>query len=259
MTEKNTIPPSPASQMPPPDEVAPAARRLMRLADKVALATIDPQQGSPFLSLTGVATMMDATPVLLMSDISRHSINLAADPRASLLFDGTGDHANPLTEDRVTVNGRIVRIDHPHAEQRFMARHPKAFYAQFADFSFYEMQIEDAHFVGGFGTALSVPANILLLREETYAGLLAAEADILDHMNEQHGEAVRNMAVNLCRTGEGPWQMTGLDPEGCDFMARKKRCRLPFPTPVSDAGEVREMLVSLARQARNPENAGTPE
>ena len=235
--------------MPPPAQVAPTARRIMRLADKVALATIEPDGGSPFLSLTGVATLMDVTPVLLMSDISRHSINLSKDPRASLLFDGTGDHANPLTEDRVSVSGRIVKCDQSEAEHRFMARNPKAFYAQFADFSFYEMQIDEAHFVGGFGTALSVPADILRLPEAELVDLLDAEASILAHMNEQHGESVRNMALNLLQAKEGPWQLTGIDPEGCDFMARKDRRRLSFPAPIKTPEDAHKMLVSLSKKA----------
>ena len=226
------------------------ARRVMRLADKVALATIDERgEGAPFLSLTGVATLMDATPVLLMSDISRHSQNLARDPRASLLFDGTGDHANPLTEDRVTINGRLQKSQHSDLRSRFMARHPKAFYAEFADFSFYEMQIRDAHFVGGFGTALTIPADILILDRQQHMDLLISEGDILAHMNEDHAEAVRNMAVHLLHGADGPWQLTGLDPEGCDFMARKNRLRLDFSEPVTSPQKAHEVLVDLARKA----------
>ena len=223
----------------------------MRLADKVALATIDRKGGGPFLSLTGVATLMDVTPILLMSDISRHTQNLDEDPRASVLFDGTGDHANPLTEDRVSVNGRIIKCTRIDAEQRFMAKHPKAFYAQFADFSFYEMQIEDAHFVGGFGTALSIPADVICLQNEEVADLGDAEQSILTHMNEQHTDAVRNMAVNLLQGGDGPWQLTGIDPEGCDFMMRKERCRLDFSSRLKNADDAHHVLVKLAKKARS--------
>lgn len=251
MSEKDRTPPRSRSQMPPPGEVAPTARRIMRLVEKVGLATIEQDSGSPFLSLTGVATLMDATPILLMSDISRHTQNLGKDPRASLLFDGTGDHANPLTEDRVSVNGRIVKCDRPEAKSRFMARHPKAFYAEFADFSFYEMEIEDAHFVGGFGTALSIPADILRLKDGDLVDLLAAEEGILTHMNEQHGESVRNITVNLLQADDGPWQLTGIDPEGCDFMARKNRRRLSFPSVLTSADDAHKMLVSMAEKARS--------
>ncbi|MCP4933621.1 MAG: pyridoxamine 5'-phosphate oxidase family protein [bacterium] len=78
----------------------------------MALASIDLENGGPFLSLTGVAGLMDVTPTLLIADISRHIKNLAKDSRVSLLFDGTGDHANPLTryQGRVQVYGRIINV-----------------------------------------------------------------------------------------------------------------------------------------------------
>ncbi len=250
MMKKTEQKPSPQSRMPPPQEVAPTARRVMRLANKVALATLDQQSGAPFLSLTGVATLMDVIPVLLMSDLSRHSANIAKDNRASLLFDGTGDHANPLTEDRVSVNGRIVKCSQEEVEARFMARHPKAFYGQFADFNYYKMEIEDAHFVGGFGTALTLPPNVLLLPETQIGELQRAEADILAHMNGDHSEAISNMAVHLLKASPGPWRLSGLDPEGCDFMARKSRLRLDFPEPVTGPQKAHEVLVELARAAR---------
>ncbi len=227
----------------------------MRLANKVALATLEQQTGAPFLSLTGVATLMDATPVLLMSDISRHCVNLAKDPRASLLFEDIGDHVNPLTEDRVSVKGRIVKcspkeVKAGEAEARFMARHPKAFYGSFADFNYYKMEIEEAHFVGGFGTALTIPADILRLRHSDIEGLRSAEADILAHMNGDHSEAINNMAVQLLKEEPGPWQLSGLDPEGCDFTARKQRLRLEFPEPVNGPQKAHKVLVELARRAR---------
>ena len=187
----------PVNLMPSPQDVAPSARRVMRLANKVAIATMNGEGGGPFLSLTGVATVMDGIPILLLSDLSRHTQNIAKDPRASLLFDGTGDHANPLTEERVSLMGQIRKTTRADAGPRFLARHPKAFYAEFSDFSFYEMQIEDAHFVGGFGTALSLPPKVLLLPKEMLVDVLDVEAGILQHMNEDHPESVTNMAVHL--------------------------------------------------------------
>jgi putative heme iron utilization protein len=240
-------------QMPPPESVAPDARRIMRLADKVALATLDRDSGAPFLSLTGVATLVDGTPVLLLSGLSRHTRNLRADARASLLFDGTGDHANPLTEARVTVSGRIRPCagDVETAAKRFLARHPKAFYAGFGDFGFHQLDIEDAHYVGGFGTALGVPPAVLRLALDDPAAWQAGEADILEHMNQQHPQAVEAIAVNLLKGKAGAWIMTGLDPEGCDLMLRKHRLRCSFEAPVASIGGMHNALVDIAKKARS--------
>jgi putative heme iron utilization protein len=243
-------------QMPAPGEVAPTARRIMRLASKVAMATIDKQGrgkeegNAPFLSLTGVATLMDAMPVLLLSDISRHTQNLRENASVSLLFDGTGGRANPLTEDRITVNGRITRTQNPEAEPRFMAAHPKAFYAGFADFSFYEMQVTDAHFVGGFGTALTLAPQDLLLPRKQLVDLLASEVEILNHMNEQYSESICQMAVTIGKAKEGAWRISGVDPEGFDLSLKGQRLRLSFPSLATNAQKAREMLLTMAKTAR---------
>lgn len=238
-------------QMPPPESVAPDARRLMRLAGKVALATLDRDTGAPFLSLTGVATLVDATPVLLLSGLSRHTQNLRADPRASLLFDGTGDHANPLTEARVTVSGRVrpCSDDRETAAKRFLARHPKAFYAGFGDFGFYRLDIEDAHYVGGFGVALGVPPAVLRLALADEAAWESGEPDVLLHMNQQHRAAVEAIAVNLLQGRPGHWIMTGVDPEGCDFMLRGERRRHSFGAAVATVPELHGALVEVAKKA----------
>jgi putative heme iron utilization protein len=239
-------------QMPPPESVAADARRLMRLADKVALATLDRETGAPFLSLTGVATLADVTPVLLLSGLSRHTQNLRKDQRASLLFDGTGDHANPLTEARVTVCGRVrpCGADNEAAAKRFLARHPKAFYAGFGDFGFFRLDIEDAHYVGGFGTALTIPAAVLRLPLADAAAWESAELQILSHMNGEHADAVEAIAVKLMAARPGTWIMTGIDAEGCDFMLRKHRLRYSFPAPLASVADIRSALVALAEKAR---------
>lgn len=221
----------------------------MRLADKVALATIDREGGGPFLSLTGVATLFDVTPILLLSGIARHTQNLSADTRASLLFDGTGDHANPLTEARVTVTGRVRPCDKEEAAHRFLARHPKAFYAGFGDFGFYELDIAQAHYVGGFGVALSIPAEVLRLPPSANDfDLVRAEPAMLQHMNEHHAAAVRAIAVTLLKGRAGDWLLTGLDPEGCDFMLRKDRLRLNFQSRIDTAEEMHIALRELANK-----------
>lgn len=240
-------------EMPPPDQVAPDARRIMRLAAKVALATLDKDTGAPFLSLTGAATLSDATPLLLLSGLSRHTQNLRRDQRASLLFDGTGDHANPLTEARVTVSGRVrpCVVNKESAAKRFLARHPKAFYAGFPDFGFFELVIEEAHYVGGFGTALTIPPELLRLEIAEADEWEQGEPQVLQHMNQDHAEAVEVLAVALLQGRPGKWLMTGVDPEGCDFMLRGDRLRLQFGQPIARIGDLHAVLADLTKKARS--------
>src|SRR5439155_21381583 len=78
-----------------------AARRLMRSRDHVALATS--LAGHPYVSLVASACEADASPLLLLSDLAQHTKNLAADPRVSLLFDGTDEYPDPLAGPRLTL------------------------------------------------------------------------------------------------------------------------------------------------------------
>ena len=117
--------------------------------------TDGPEKGAPYVSLVLPALLDDGAPMLLLSDLSDHAKNLAADPRGALLFDGTLDLDDPLAGPRVTLTGRF-HIAPSGADaalrQRFVARHASAaIYTGFADFRPYLLTIEHAHLVGGFG------------------------------------------------------------------------------------------------------------
>ncbi|MFO0294160.1 MAG: pyridoxamine 5'-phosphate oxidase family protein [Rhodospirillales bacterium] len=81
------------------------ARGLIRAADRATLATLGaaggPAAGEPYASLVLVACLHDATPVLLISRLADHTRNIAAEPRVSLLFDGTSGLDEPRTGARV--------------------------------------------------------------------------------------------------------------------------------------------------------------
>ena len=84
-------------------------KRLMRLARTGALASLEPTGGAPLTTLVGVASDFDGAPLFLMSTLSRHTRNLANDPRASLLLTGAHERGDPLNYPRVTLSGRVER------------------------------------------------------------------------------------------------------------------------------------------------------
>jgi hypothetical protein len=117
-------------------------RRLLRTTDRAALATRLPD-GAPFASLVLVALDLDATPLLLLSDLAEHSRNIAVDARVSLLIDGTSGLQDPLTGPRATLLGRAEAVSDKRLLARYLARHPSAAgYAAFADFKLYRMAID---------------------------------------------------------------------------------------------------------------------
>jgi putative heme iron utilization protein len=230
------------------------ARALLRRARSGALATAlteDRDDGAtgggwPYASLVTVACDGDASPILLLSDLSDHTRNLALDPRASLLVEAASSRANPQTGPRVSLLGRIVKTTEIRHRRRFLARHPSAaLYADFADFNVYRMAVERAHFVGGFGRALWLEADDVLLEPDAAAAVAAAEPAVLARMQGPCADAVAGAAQRLlARPGTG-WRLIALDPEGCDLRRRGALARLDFPAAVNNADDLDAMLARL--------------
>ncbi len=233
------------------DDMPGTVRALLRGLDRASLATSLPGEaaGWPYVSLVLVAVDHDLTPILLLSDLAEHTRAIQADGRVSLLFDGTAGLDQPLTGPRATVVGRAERTEDERLKARFLARHPDAaLYAGFKDFAFYRVAVERVHLVGGFGKIRWI--DRAELAPPLAAGLADAEPGIVDHMNEDHGDAVQLYAEKLIgRTGIG-WKMTGIDPEGIDLRLGGQVARLDFDAPLGAAGEARQILVALVGKAR---------
>lgn len=241
---------------PAPDFDATAvAKALLRATRAGALATIDRNTGHPFCSLVNVATDIDGSPLILISQLSTHTANLEKDGRASLLLASAG-RGDPLAHPRLTVLGdfaSIARSDAIEARLRrqFLARHPKSeLYAGFADFAFWRLAVVSAHLNGGFARAADLKAADVITDIAGAEDLIAAEAGAVAHMNEDHAEAVRLYATKLLGAEDGPWRLTGLDPEGFDLAQGDATLRLQFSQRVTTAETLRKVLVDLAAQAR---------
>ncbi|MEN5084218.1 DUF2470 domain-containing protein [Bosea sp. TWI1241] len=239
---------------PTDDKARGLARTLIRSARSGSLATLT-LDGHPFASLTSVATDLDGTPLILISSLSGHTANLQADPRVSLLL-APGGKGDPLAHARITLLGRAELVARESAEgervrRRFLARQPKAsLYVDFPDFSFFALRPKRASLNGGFGKAYDLSADDLLSDAASAAALAEAEAGAVEHMNADHAEAIRLYATALLGARDGAWRLTGIDPDGADLALGDTVLRLPFDTPVADAGAMREALVGLARKAR---------
>jgi putative heme iron utilization protein len=229
------------------------ARRLLRSSRAGTLATLN-GSGDPFASLVTVATAPDGSPLLLLSQLASHTRHLDKDPRVSLLLadSGTGD---PLTHSRMTITGKAQKISDPEirvaAKWRFLAKHPKAaLYADFGDFSFWRIAMDQIHLNGGFARAARFPAQRILTPVADAEPLLAAEAGAIAHMNADHADALSLYAQVFAGQPGGAWQVTGIDPGGLDLAFGDRTARIPFPALVTSAGQLRKILVELAKAAR---------
>ncbi|MCW5702336.1 MAG: DUF2470 domain-containing protein [Bradyrhizobium sp.] len=229
------------------------AKSLLRRSRQGALATLMVNSGDPYCSLVNVSANPDAAPLLLISRLAIHTQNILADSRVSLMLDErvTGD---PLEGARIMVAGRAEELSGEAAalaRRRYLAAHPSAEgFADFKDFAFFRIAPSGLHLVAGFGRIVDLEPAKFLTDLSDAASLLEAEASAVEHMNQDHLEAMNLYATRLLGSDAGDWRCTGCDPEGIDLQADNRTLRLEFPERVRTGAELRQMLVRLAGEAR---------
>jgi hypothetical protein len=227
-----------------------AAKRLMREARSGALATLSTGSGDPYCSLVNVATAASGAPLLLISRLAVHTKNILADERVSLMLDERKP-GDPLQGARVTLSGTAARTDDPDARRRYLARQSEAkMFAGFSDFSFYEVALKGAHLVAGFGRIVDLATADLLTDLAGAEALVAAEPEVIAHMNADHADTCRLYATKLLGAADDDWHCVGCDPEGLDLQSDRVGLRLPFSRRVTQPGVLRAVLKELAEQAR---------
>jgi putative heme iron utilization protein len=227
-----------------------AAKKLLREGRSGALATLMPGSGDPYCSLVNVATAADGAPLLLISKLAVHTKNVLADPRVSLMIDERKE-GDPLQGARVMLNGTAAVTDEAAARRRYLARQPEAeLFVGFADFAFYKVALKSVHLVAGFGRIVDLKPEDVLTATDDADELVAAEPDILAHMNEDHAETCRLYATKLLGAPDGAWRCVGCDPEGLELQLDRTALRLPFPQRIRAPGVLRQVLKQMAEQAR---------
>lgn len=227
------------------------ARRLLRRARRAALGTIDRDTGIPYVSAVNVATDWQGMPVVLISRLARHTQNLLADPRASLLASELASDGDALTGPRVTYLGKATVVADEALSNRYVRLHPYAAgYAKFPDFSVWRLAPSAAHAVAGFGRIETMGCDEVLLDAEKVSEWPALEVSAREHMNDDHRKAIRDYALNLLGSGDGDWSVAALDPDGADLEKDGVFRRLEFAKPCFEAVSLRLELVHLAEKAR---------
>src|SRR5882757_6458501 len=233
------------------------ARSLLRRSRQGALATLVPNSGDPYCSLVNVASHPDGSPILLISRLALHTRNILGDGRVSLMLDerAAGD---PLEGSRIMLAGRAEQAGGDDLiallRRRYLSAHPSAeAFVGFKDFAFFRIEPTGAHLVAGFGRIVDLTPGQFLTDISGAEGLLEAEQGAVEHMNEDHREAMSLYATLLLGADSADWRCTGCDPDGMDMQAADVTLRLDFPERVTNGTELRKMLVRLAGEARAKE------
>jgi putative heme iron utilization protein len=214
------------------------AKTLIRAARSGAIATIEPGTGWPIATRVGVSTDFDGAPIILISRLAAHTGALLADPRCSLLigYPGKGD---PLAHGRVTIacETREVERDseeHVRLDTRYLIHQQKAkLYSGLGDFRYFRLEPKSAS------------AN---------PELAATEPSAVEHMNQDHAEAVGLYAEHFAKAPAGKWRLIGVDAEGMDLADGDDIRRVWFESELTSSNDMHTTLVKMAGEARRALN-----
>jgi putative heme iron utilization protein len=243
----------------PEPSFAERARTLLHVGRVGSLCTLSRrQQGFPFGSVMPYGLDDDGRPIFLVSTMAMHTQNLQADSRASLLVVQPDSSGDPLASSRVTLVGTILPVAEAEvAESRnlYLSRHANSkYWVDFDDFSFYRMEVVDVYYVGGFGVMGWVSASEY--RAATPDPLADSMAEILEHMNADHEDALVLLARTIAGIESHEADMTSVDRLGFNVRLTTRDgmrgARIPFLREVNSAAETRNVLVEMVRQARSP-------
>lgn len=235
------------------------AERVRTLLASESLGTLATQSqrhpGWPFASVMPFALDEQAAPLFLVSSMAIHTQNAIADPRASLLVMQSGAGADPLGSPRVTLLGNVTRVAAVSDSLRaaYLDRHPSArYWIDFSDFAFFRLEVTDVYFVGGFGVM-----GWVLVSDYVSASpdpLMDAAQGILEHMNADHAEALRQLTRHFGKLEAEEATMVAVDRLGFVVRARTaagmKGARIAFPEEVRTREDARRVLVAMTRKAR---------
>ena len=229
------------------------ARSLLRRSRQGALATLMVGSGDPYCSLVNVASHADGSPILLISRLALHTKNILGDTRVSLMLDERAP-GDPLEGARIMLAGQAEQAGADEVTAlrgRYLNAHPSAeAFVEFKDFAFFRIRPTVAHLVAGFGRIVDLRPERFLTDTSEAAALLEAEQGAIEHMNEDHRDAMNLYATKLLGAETADWRCTGCDPDGMDMQADATTLRLDFPERVTNGTELRKMLVKLVGEAR---------
>jgi putative heme iron utilization protein len=192
-------------------------------------------------------------PVFFISSMAMHTQNLLQDPRASLLITLPDVSGDPLGAARVTLVGTAVEVPATEVRELYLSRYENAkLWQDFTDFAYYRLEVTGVYFVGGFGVMGWIAA-------EEYGSalpdsLMDSAPGIIQHMNADHADALRLIALHYAGEVADEAMMTAVDRLGFHLRLKSGERvygrRVAFLREAKSSDDARSVLVEMVRQAR---------
>ncbi|MEE2787689.1 MAG: DUF2470 domain-containing protein [Myxococcota bacterium] len=230
-------------------------------------------EGFPACSVVPFALDENGHPFILIARIAAHTRNLFRDQRASLFIRQGLSEGDPQAQWRATLMGSMTKLvvsdptsdvppsdyerlitpgEYEALKARYRERVPKADgYLTTHDFDFWRMDtINTVRYIAGFGRICWFDGSTLLSQARP-DDLEAASAYAIEHMNDDHRDALEIICESLHGFEPTDIKMVSLDRRGF-FMTRHGTPRLLYTSfgKEIDADGLRKAMVDVTRRAR---------
>jgi putative heme iron utilization protein len=234
------------------------ARALLRQSELGVLSTHSKaNDGYPFGSVSTYMSTVNGDAIFYISNLAQHTKNLLANSKMCLTVFSGSEFAKSGGEDpnsgaRLSLLGNASLIDTNEKEaiqKRFFKLYPESSrYNDAHDFEFFKLSTQRVRFIGGFGDINWISKDAWTLPTPEW---LDSEENMVQHMNEDHEDAMKLICQYLFGINAKHVVMLTLTPDGCFLSAdQSKPIFIPFAKLVHSALEVRQQLVKLTHAAR---------
>lgn len=217
------------------------------------------KEGYPSGSVVAFAPDEDGQPLFLFSEMSSHTKNIKEDKRTSMVI--AAKEFKGAADGRVSLMGKtsVVSPEESEAVKKiYMKKHPDAFWAEFGDFKWYRMEVEEVNFVGGFARAGSISSEEY--REAKPDPISAFGMHVANHMNEDHqSSTIAMIEQQIPGLGVSEALITSVDSLGMYVKVARPldsendpqqfKLRLPFPRQAADRKDIKNLIVQMTKEA----------
>ena len=228
------------------------AVHLFRSSDEAILSTISKKyDGYPFGSFVTYVTGVNREIYIYTSKIAQHTINIKNNPKSCLTISTTKGSDDKQDSARLSLIGNLKEIqpsNYEYCAQRFFKFLPESEkYSKMHDFDFYQLDIENVRWIGGFGEIAWLKRDNW---QETKNMWASKASEMIEHMNSDHKNVISSGLNCIYGIKDKNAFMLELCIDGYFAKSKGKIYFIGFDKPCFKSNEVRKMLVKQAKQFR---------
>ena len=237
------------------DEYNLQATSLFRTCKTGILSTMSKKyDGYPFGSFITYVSGRSKIIYLYLSDLAQHTKNLNHQSESCLTISRTTDQKDKQNSQRLTLMGDLKLVpkdelnDCRHLYHLLLPESKQ--YADFHDFSFYQLEIKHIRWIGGFGKIKWLNENEW---KKSLPEWLDQEEGIINHMNEDHSNSIVSSLNAQHGIRDKKAKMISLTIDGYYLSSKSKFYFIQFSEVCYTMKDYKSALVLLAKKYKSYE------